>query len=246
MKQLGMISKQAIACGVALFAASLFVNAETGSSQGKAEVKAIRGQAKYSTGGGVWVPLKVGTVLNPGAQVQTAADSTVDLFLGKNGPVVRITPETTLGLDKLNIENTGADSVIETQLNLSSGRILGRVKKLAAASRYEIKLPNGVAGVRGTDYDISVTSLGGGKFKIRVTSVTGQLVGSVVVDGRQITALIKAGETGTPEDGVQAADPELLRIAKTILDGIIPPVDLITTISVPEPESHVSTRNGEK
>jgi hypothetical protein len=220
MKQLGMISKQAMACGVALFAASLLVNAETAPSQGKAEVKAVRGSAKYSTGGGVWVPLKVGTVLNPGAQVMTSAESTVDLFLGKNGPVVRVTPETTLGLDKLTVENTGAESVIETQLNLQSGRILGRVKKLAAASRYDIKLPNGVAGVRGTDYDISVTPLGNGKFKIRVTSITGQLVGTVVVDGRTITALIKDGETWTPEDGVSAADPELLRAGREILDSI--------------------------
>ena len=81
----------------------------------------------------------------------------VDLFLGNSAGVVRLTENTTLGLDKLTLTKTGADTVVEVQLNLPEGTILGNVGKLSAASKYEVKVPNGVAGIRGTRYRISST-----------------------------------------------------------------------------------------
>src|SRR5262249_26136213 len=65
---------------------------------------------------------------------------------------VRIFENTVLGIDKLTTMKTGADTVTETQLDLKAGRIFGTVKKLSAASVYEVKIPNGVAGIRGTIY----------------------------------------------------------------------------------------------
>ena len=62
-----------------------------------------------------------------------------------------------MGLDKLTLTDTGADTVVEVQLNLPEGTILGNVGKLSAASKYEVKVPNGVAGIRGTRYRISST-----------------------------------------------------------------------------------------
>ena len=209
MKNLSSIIKNLAVFTVFAAAFALTSGAQAETKQGKAEVKVIYGTAKYSTGGNVWVPLKVGTVLKAGAIMQTAADSTVDLNMGVNGPVVRVTPNTTLSFDKLAYTDTGADTVIETQLNLQSGRILGNVKKLAAASRYEIKLPTGVAGVRGTDYEVTAKPLGNGKFEIRVTSITGTLIGSAVVNGNVVTGVVNTGETWTPE-GVQTLSPDLL------------------------------------
>jgi hypothetical protein len=68
--------------------------------------------------------------------------------------VVRIWANSALGIDKLTAMQTGSDTVTETQLDLKQGRITGNVKKMSAASKYEVKLPNGVAGVRGTLFDI--------------------------------------------------------------------------------------------
>jgi hypothetical protein len=65
---------------------------------------------------------------------------------------------TVLSIDKLAAADTGADIVTDTQLDLRSGRIFGTVKKLTGGSRYEVKIPNGVAGVRGTIYFL--TALG--------------------------------------------------------------------------------------
>ncbi|PWU20931.1 MAG: hypothetical protein C5B50_02960 [Verrucomicrobia bacterium] len=68
--------------------------------------------------------------------------------------VVRVADNTVLGVDKLTSLETGADVVTDTQLDLKAGHIFGNVKKMSKESRYEIKLPNGVAGIRGTSYEI--------------------------------------------------------------------------------------------
>src|SRR5258708_7837984 len=93
--------KKLIALSVALVAASL-INAQAQTmTQGKATVRAIGGSAQYSTGGNVWVLLKVGTIPRSGSTEKTASESSVDCFLGDNGPVVRVTPDTQMGFDKL-------------------------------------------------------------------------------------------------------------------------------------------------
>jgi len=73
--------------------------------------------------------------------------------------VVRIWANSALGIDKLTAMQTGADTVSETQLDLKQGRITGNVKKMSAASKYEVKLPNGLAGVRGTLFDIQAIGI---------------------------------------------------------------------------------------
>jgi len=117
---------------------------------GKAEVRSIKGKADYSVAGGAFVPLKVGNVLSSGATIKTSKESTVDLFLGKSAGVVRVSENTTLSMDRLALTDTGADMVVDVQLNLPEGTMLFNVNKISAASRYEIKVPNGVAGIRGT------------------------------------------------------------------------------------------------
>lgn len=71
---------------------------------------------------------------------------------GERENFLRVTPDSILAIDKLTTENSGTDVVSETQLDLRAGRIIGKVKKMSAASRYEIKFPTGVAGIRGTLY----------------------------------------------------------------------------------------------
>jgi FecR-like protein len=106
--------------------------------------------------------------------------------------VVRLHENTALSIDKLGTMQTGADQVTDTQLDLKAGRITGNVKKMSAASKYEIKLPNGVAGIRGTAYDITAD----GMVKVFVGSVvvawvdpkTGNVVTQVVSGGQQYDA----------------------------------------------------------
>jgi hypothetical protein len=69
--------------------------------------------------------------------------------------IVRLWENTLMGVDKLMQTQTGADEVMDTHLDLQAGHITGSVKKMSAASKFEVKIPNGVAAIRGTIYDIS-------------------------------------------------------------------------------------------
>jgi FecR-like protein len=68
--------------------------------------------------------------------------------------VIRMYGNTVLAIDKLNFSDTGADSVGDTELDLRAGKIFGSVKKLSAMSLFEVKIPNGIAGIRGTQFTI--------------------------------------------------------------------------------------------
>ena len=106
---------------------------------GKAKVRSIKGSASYVLPGETAKPLKVGTVLTTGSTVKTDARSSVDLFLGNSAGVVRLTENSVLALDKLSLTDTGADTVVDIQLHVPEGTIVGNVNKLAAASRYQIE-----------------------------------------------------------------------------------------------------------
>ena len=213
--------------------------------QGKAIVRAItKGTAKYkdpASGVNEWTPLKVDTILKEGAVVETDATGVVDLFLGVNGPVVRITPATQLALDKLTFSRAGGEVVIETQLDLKAGTILGTVKKLAAASKYEVKTPVGVCGIRGTEYCISADG--------KVTVIKGWVRISFSFPGQPpITIDVKEGQTvmpptaTTPVQVIPTPDDVKIQImVETILSqkyaGTITGPEGPTTIKVTPPET---------
>ncbi len=102
-------------------------------------------------GGGVVTPPS-STVFKPFIPSSMAPSASYQPSAEQN--IVRVWENSALGIDKLTTTQTGADVVSETQLDLKMGRIIGNVKKMSAASRFEVKLPNGVAGIRGTFFDI--------------------------------------------------------------------------------------------
>ncbi len=203
------IQKTAV-CAMAL-ALAFSVVAET--KQVSAKVTRIKGSARYSTDGSTWKALSVGQSLGAGMTLQTAAGSTVDLVLGQDTPiarspriseafsvqgvgyrmlaeqdVLRVYADSMLAIDKLTATPTGLGEVKETQLDLRAGKIFGRVKKLSAGSRYEVKLPNGVAGIRGTIYSVTAEGV--------VTVLSGQVVVAYVdASGQTQTQVVEAGFT---------------------------------------------------
>lgn len=154
MKFLGG-SAQVLVCGIALWVASA---SNTWAETGSAKVQAIRaGGAQYSVDGVTYAPLQAGTVLQPGSTIRTDSMGIVDLYLGKNGPLVRLTPATTLALTALDLDAGAGETVIKTELGLSTGTVQGIVRKMSASSRYVVKTPVGTCGIRGTRYQLSAT-----------------------------------------------------------------------------------------
>jgi hypothetical protein len=109
--------------------------------------------------------------------------------------VVRLTGDTTLKIDKLTISDTGVDSVSDTELDLKHGRIFASVKKLSGASQYLIKVPNGIAGVRGTllglgsdDWCAVGKTSGKSSVWFSFTGPDGNLITLVIGEGNQCNA----------------------------------------------------------
>lgn len=229
MKKTQSILNSLVACGVALAMVSTLA-AQSGD-QGAAKVIRLKGAVRYSTGNNVWQPLKLGDVVRPGTAIQTAADSRVDLALGDaSAPVARPMPSdmisyqpmaeqnivrlwenTLMGVDKLTEMRTGMDVVTETQLDLKAGHITGSVKKMSAASKYEVKLPNGVAGIKGTIYECYAE----GVIKVREGSIVVAYPGP---NGANVTQVIMSMQMFDIRTGILSPLPD---IDKTGMDGII-------------------------
>ena len=152
---------------------------------------------------------------------------------GSDLNVVRIWENSALGIDKVSFMQTGAEAVSDTQLDLKAGRITGNVKKMSAASKYEIKLPVGVCGIRGALYDISaegiVKVVVGSAVAAAVDSKSGNVTTQTVMGGQQydmrsnqITPLAQADIsmlTNTSREMVVVATavPVILASDKTIV-----------------------------
>lgn len=206
MNETRSLLSRLVVCGLALAMVSTLA-AQT-VKQREAKVVRIKGAARYTTGNNVWKPLRVGDVVKAGTVIQTAAKSSVDLALGEQAiptagagagaaagmlsyqpsaqqDMVRIWENTLLGVDKLTSTQTGADVVTDTQLDLKAGHIFGTVKKMSKASKYEVKIPNGVAGIRGTVYDISaegVIQVLSGSVVLAYVGSSGSVVTQVIMD----------------------------------------------------------------
>jgi hypothetical protein len=130
---------------------------------------------------------------------------------------VRLTPNSTLAIDKLSIVDTGADTVADTELDLQKGKIFASVRKLSGASQYIVKLPNGVAGVRGTMFSISVD----GSVACFESTGGGVILALTLADGSSKTFVIAPGYLMDPTTGQPATmTPQLQHVLKDVFDAL--------------------------
>jgi hypothetical protein len=240
MKETRRILNSLIACAVALAVVSTLT--AQSADQSAARVVRLKGAAQYKIGNGDWRPLKVGDVLREGTVIQTAGNSHVDFLLGGAAAavarpvvsdmvayrptaeqnIVRVWENTLMGIDRLTEMQTGADVVTETQLDLKAGRISGSVKKMSAASKYEVKLPIGVAGIRGTIFDITAE----GVIKVFSGSV---VLGYTGPNGSTLTQLIMTLQQFDARTGILSplSDPEksaMERLLSQLRSGLTSPL----------------------
>lgn len=181
---------------------------------GKVQVIGLKGTASAFAAGGSPAPIKMQDVFGPGTTIKTDKGSSVDLSFGRNIGVVRVEESSTLAIDKFTLTETGADTVADIQLNLPEGTILGNVNKLSAASKYEIKVPRGVAGIRGTSFLASAASY--------FVLLVGALVYVDVPPGGNPTPYTLQAPPAvyfSPLEGVKPATQELLRGVRLRMPG---------------------------
>ena len=128
-------------------------------------LKTISGNVEYSTTSGQWRPLQINTKLVGGSIIRTHAASTVDFYLQESKTTLRLTPESRLAIESLQVWRTGVQNVTDIKLRLLEGSIVGSQRKLAKPSHFEIETPRAVASIVGTEYvvraDGAVTVLSG-------------------------------------------------------------------------------------
>lgn len=127
--------------------------------------------------------------------------------------MVRMTGDTVLAIDKLTVGDTGLDAVSDTELDLKQGRIYASVKKLSAASQYLIKIPNGIAGVRGCVIGIDASGWCAViKDPLEPSSHKGSLLLSIIgPNGTPTTYQVDEGSQFTPQTSqISPLPPELL------------------------------------
>ncbi|HEY5298398.1 MAG TPA: FecR domain-containing protein [Verrucomicrobiae bacterium] len=127
--------------------------------------------------------------------------------------VIRLSGGTTLKIDTLTVSDTGVDTVSDTELDLQKGRIFASVKKLSAQSKYLVKIPNGIAGVRGTLFGLGADGWCG----VILNSVWLSTVGP---NGQVTTVQVNAGHEFNFNNGITLLPPQLALLLSQISSSL--------------------------
>jgi hypothetical protein len=105
--------------------------------------------------GGEWQPVTNGMVILPGDEIRTAPGASVTLVLdeGKTG-TVEIREGSLFRINRSEIDPKTGDKT--TLLDLAVGKLLAQVEKLQGDSRFEVRTPQALTGVRGTTFEVEV------------------------------------------------------------------------------------------
>ncbi len=105
--------------------------------------------------GGEWQAAKEGMIILPGDEVRTAAQSSVEVLLddGKVGQL-KIQEGSLFRINKA--ETNPATEGKTTLLDLAIGKMLIKVGKLKGDSKFEVRTPTALTGVRGTVFEVTV------------------------------------------------------------------------------------------
>jgi hypothetical protein len=153
---------------------------------------------------------------------------------------VRMIGNTVLAIDKLTVSDTGVDSVSDTELDLRQGAIYNSVKKLSGASQYLIKIPNGIAGVRGTLFYISAT----GECAAYKNSLVLSIIGS---NGKPDTVVVGEGTRFNPRTGkTSPLPPEMVDQLRQIFTAVRTTYLEVVNFNFDDTCGHVSPVHGRR
>lgn len=117
-------------------------------------VKEIHGEVFHQKAGeGGWLPSELETMLDESDIVKTSSGATAKLlFSGETNTTVDVRPDTVLELATVGKK----DMDDETQLEVFLGSVLVKAEKLQGASKFEVRTPNSIVGIRGTEFEVTV------------------------------------------------------------------------------------------
>ncbi len=114
---------------LALASLTAYAAETTAPSGGTAEVSGVFGSA-FVNSGTADTPVRTGTRLAAGTTIRTESGAAMDVYLGREAGVIRLTQNTTVRIEKL----ADTNSQSETYLHLQRGTILGNSGRHASGS----------------------------------------------------------------------------------------------------------------
>ncbi|MFP4418730.1 MAG: FecR domain-containing protein [Fibrobacterota bacterium] len=161
-------------------------------------VKVTQGVVTYVEGTASIIPrgqnskqtLKTNTIVKPGDLLETASNGRVELIINRES-VVRMRENTQMNIEAF---RNNAKNSKKTSLGFSFGTVWTKMRKFTdKVSRFQLELPNAVAGVHGTVYQTVVDPGNGSEVKV--------YEGEVAVSGNQKAD--NSDEAGNHPAGVQ-------------------------------------------
>ncbi|MDO8525797.1 MAG: FecR family protein [Candidatus Omnitrophota bacterium] len=141
---------------------SLFISSAVFSAETKrtANVISFTGQPSLkSAGQNDWTSVAKGMVINEGDTLKTGKDASARVNVDSKGEaaIVDVSPGSNLTFTQL-LKNT-ENGTEKTMLDLALGEVLIKAEKLRGDSKFEVKTPTSVAGVRGTKFSVKVEAI---------------------------------------------------------------------------------------
>lgn len=122
-----------------------------------ATVSNIKGNVEVKVANGSWKSATQGEVLNPGDVIRTADKSSAVLNLDGDAKTASVDVKEKSQLKISELMENKKEGTQKTLLDLALGEVLIHTKKLdSEKSRFEVKTPTSIVGVRGTTFSVAV------------------------------------------------------------------------------------------
>ena len=124
----------------------------------KAKVLEIKGgdAMMMKAGATEWTALDQTTIFEEGDSIKTGPETTVRLECMGNSKTAELLVRAGTEFKFTTFRHDEADKVDNTLLNVGVGSVLVKAEKLVGASKFEIKTPTSIVGVRGTIFEVHV------------------------------------------------------------------------------------------
>ncbi len=146
---------------IAVFSLTFPAFATAGIEASHATVVQMDGDAQaLKAGTSDWIALSQDMVLSEGDTLKTGNDTELILELAGEAKTAQLTvrPNTEMSFETFYHE-AGKESE-QTLLDVSVGGILIQAEKLRGESKFEVKTPTSIAGIRGTIFEVQVSPSG--------------------------------------------------------------------------------------
>lgn len=136
---------------------SLSFAAETSRT---AAIKELKGTVEVKTPKAAWVTAQVGMILNQQDIIRTKKDSWAVLNLNGSGETATVEIKQNSQMRLAELKQNREQGSQNTLLDLALGEILIKAQKLhSEKSKFEVKTPTSIVGVRGTTFSVSVEAI---------------------------------------------------------------------------------------